>query len=349
MVTIVIPTYNRAELLRESLASALAQEGAEVRVLVSDNASTDGTANVVGSFADPRVTYHRHPHNLGMMGNFRAAIERVDTEYVAVLPDDDLYEPDHVARALAALAAHPRAAYYACPAAYFGDRADGALRPRAIRDVTTGLIVFKPGDVIRFLGQDTPGPFHVVARRAAFHEHLYWGEGHFPPFDVLVLSQLAVQGGFVFANHASTRFRYHANSTTVGAQDKTSGVRFNLMLWFAIRWLCQYFVTNGIASLDDIEQHGLTAADPQHVVPVVLALASFDSPDSHRLVAQRIFRARRDVDGASSRFRLARRADFGVLPVLERISQRRCNWRPPKHAPMPALPRLELPRLDATP
>ncbi len=59
LVTVVIPTHNRAGLLRESLASVLSQTFARIEVIVSDNASSDETADVVASFSDSSLSYTR--------------------------------------------------------------------------------------------------------------------------------------------------------------------------------------------------------------------------------------------------------------------------------------------------
>ena len=59
--TVCIPTYNRSGLLRASLQSVLWQSLRDVEVIVSDNASTDDTEDVVRSLRDPRVIYHRNP------------------------------------------------------------------------------------------------------------------------------------------------------------------------------------------------------------------------------------------------------------------------------------------------
>lgn len=58
-VTVAIPTYNRSRLLKEAMASVLAQDYLDFRVMVVDNASSDDTEQVVRSFADSRVTYSR--------------------------------------------------------------------------------------------------------------------------------------------------------------------------------------------------------------------------------------------------------------------------------------------------
>jgi glycosyltransferase involved in cell wall biosynthesis len=327
-VTVVIPTYNRANLLREAIGSVLNQTRQDFAILVSDNASSDNTAEVVAGFRDSRIRYHRHPQNVGMRENFRMAIAMTETEFVATLPDDDLYLPEHLQSALDALTAYPQAVYYACPAQFFGDDTAGALRPLGIADTTTPLIYCSPEQAVDFLGVDTAGVFHGVYRRAAFSEELFWGPPDFYPFDMLVLIQLMAQGGFVFGNRSTTRFRVHQASTSSGSQGTLHMLRYNCMVWYAVRWLAQFLLDRRVCGLAGIERHGMTAASDQHVVPLVLGLGSFDNSPDLRAAARRVFETRRDMDAASARFRLARRLGFWTIPVAEKVSQARCGWRP---------------------
>ena len=106
-VTVAIPTRNRAGFLREAIESALAQSFADIEVLVCDNASADGTGEVVRSFQDPRLRYVRNDQDLGMVGNWNRCIELARGELIANLADDDLMLPDRLARQLAIFDAHP--------------------------------------------------------------------------------------------------------------------------------------------------------------------------------------------------------------------------------------------------
>jgi GT2 family glycosyltransferase len=108
-VTVFIPTYNRASLLGSSIESILGQTFEDFVLEISDNASTDSTAEVVAAFTDPRITYVRQPTNLGMLGNHNQFLGRVDTTYALILPDDDLIHPELLARSVAALDARPEA------------------------------------------------------------------------------------------------------------------------------------------------------------------------------------------------------------------------------------------------
>jgi glycosyltransferase involved in cell wall biosynthesis len=99
-VTVGIPTFNRAHWLRESIESVLAQSYTRFHIIVSDNASTDETPDVVRSFGDRRITYLRSEHNIGSVANVNRLIGLADTEYVVILPDDDFFYPGYLEAAV---------------------------------------------------------------------------------------------------------------------------------------------------------------------------------------------------------------------------------------------------------
>lgn len=114
-VTILIPTYRRPQRLERALRSALAQDWPELRITVFDNASGDDTAAMVARYSqqDPRVSYVCHPRNLGMVGNFRAALASVETPFFSFLCDDDQLLPGAISSAMAGLMRFPEAAFWA--------------------------------------------------------------------------------------------------------------------------------------------------------------------------------------------------------------------------------------------
>ena len=104
LVTIGIPTYNRADgYLREALTAALAQTYQNIEILVADNCSTDDTERVVTEVGGDRVTYVRHPSNLGSQGNYNSLVERAKGEYFLMLHDDDRIDPGFVASCVEAM------------------------------------------------------------------------------------------------------------------------------------------------------------------------------------------------------------------------------------------------------
>ena len=95
-VSVLIPTYNRAEYLRQALESVFAQSLAPWEVIVVDDGSTDHTAAVAGSFG-PKVRYVRHESNRGISASRNSGLEAAQGEVIAWLDSDDLWEPAFLA------------------------------------------------------------------------------------------------------------------------------------------------------------------------------------------------------------------------------------------------------------
>ena len=104
LLTIAIPTYNRAELLKELLTLLADQVKAEprVEVMISDNASPDDTAAVVQDFVARGlpVSYIRNAENIGPDANFLQCFEQARGKYVWLFSDDDLILPGAIAKIL---------------------------------------------------------------------------------------------------------------------------------------------------------------------------------------------------------------------------------------------------------
>ncbi|MGF1545973.1 MAG: glycosyltransferase family 2 protein, partial [Thiotrichales bacterium] len=113
-LSVVIITYNQVSFIRQCMESVLAQQfDASWEIVVADDASSDGTAQILGDYAQ------RHPHliqlvtataNQGLVGNLRRALAVARGEYIAYLDGDDYWtDPRKLARQVAILDAHPEA------------------------------------------------------------------------------------------------------------------------------------------------------------------------------------------------------------------------------------------------
>ena len=104
LVTVVIATYNRSEVLRYAVASALGQSYRRLEVLVIGDACTDDSERVVTSFGDPRVTWTNLKQNSGSQaGPNQAGLGAASGELIAYLGHDDLWRRDHIALLVADL------------------------------------------------------------------------------------------------------------------------------------------------------------------------------------------------------------------------------------------------------
>ena len=95
-VTIMIPTFNQAEYIREAIDSALAQTYLNIEVVIGDDASTDNTSEIVGKINDSRVKYVRNACNLGRVANYRNLLfNHSNGDYVVNLDGDDYFNANN--------------------------------------------------------------------------------------------------------------------------------------------------------------------------------------------------------------------------------------------------------------
>jgi len=112
LITIGIPTYNRSAWLQQSIASCLQQTYRNIEVVVSDNASTDDTAEMIQRLTDPRIRYVRHENPLPPYVNWNTCWQHARGEYMTYLSDDDLLDQTFLETLLEEVLRHPKASLY---------------------------------------------------------------------------------------------------------------------------------------------------------------------------------------------------------------------------------------------
>lgn len=103
LVTVVLPTFNRARTLRRAITSVLSQTYANLELLIIDDGSTDNTAEIVGGIDDARLHYIVLPQNLGVCAARNAGIAQARGEFIAFQDSDDEWLLDKLERSIAAL------------------------------------------------------------------------------------------------------------------------------------------------------------------------------------------------------------------------------------------------------
>ena len=94
LVSVVIATYNRPDYLRSAIASVVRGDYRNVRIIVTDDSGADVNRQIAASFADPRIVYHRNETRLGIAANHIQAFRSLAAgEFIAILNDDDEWEP----------------------------------------------------------------------------------------------------------------------------------------------------------------------------------------------------------------------------------------------------------------
>jgi len=90
-VTIVLLTFNRADLLKRAITNALNQTYENFELLIADDCSTDNTKDLILSFNDKRIRYMKNEKNMGFFRNWQNAVKHVNSDFIIPLISDDDY------------------------------------------------------------------------------------------------------------------------------------------------------------------------------------------------------------------------------------------------------------------
>ncbi len=235
-VSVLVPTYERVDLLLEALRSALAQTYEDYVILIGDNSESDDTERAVAAtFDDPRIRYHRNRPPLGPQGNWLDLVARAETPLVASLHDDDVWEPDFLASVVPPMVADPDLAmtftdYWMID--QDGQRLDAYTEAESER---TGRKHLRPGRIdydhaegLRLVAvQNAAQPaYAAILRRDAVLDIDFPADTE-PLYDIWISYQFVVKGlGLAYDPRRLTRYRVHLGATTSSGFGKAEDAVF---------------------------------------------------------------------------------------------------------------------------
>lgn len=151
-VSIGVTTYNRHDLLRQTLDSILAQTFTDFEVIVGNDYTAEVLTGEMVGITDPRIRFVNHPRNLGEVGNMNALLGMATGRYFTWLFDDDLYEPNFLGTAYDCLVETE------FPPAFFSSfrmlRAGETFQPRQIPRTT--IVEFSGREFLRWYSPSRP-------------------------------------------------------------------------------------------------------------------------------------------------------------------------------------------------
>ncbi len=211
-LTIGMPVYNSETYISESLESLLNQTYSDFTLLISDNASTDGTEEICRAFAqkDARIVYHRNSENIGMSPNFNLVAERCETPFFKWSTADDLWEPTMIEKTMAVIEADPEIAL-CYPKTKLVNLVEGTENKYDDR-----LHLMQDDPVERFLGvMENIGLCNIhlgISRTAALRKTLMLKP--FPGADLNLVAELAIYGKFFEVQEYLFCRRFHEDSSS---------------------------------------------------------------------------------------------------------------------------------------
>lgn len=220
LVSVIVPCFNKADLVRETIDSVLAQEGLQVEVIVVDDASTDGSWDRIAAYGD-RVRTVRLPENRGACHarNQGASVARGD--FLMFLDADDLLMPGTLAALVETLPGPDADSFAAC-------------RWRPLRQSHNGWEAYDngipllpaDGDLVRaWLGSWYFPPCAVLWPRGLFERSGGWDEALHAWQDTDIMIRSLLRGaGIRVADGGGARYRVHTNGS-VSKVDSEAAVR----------------------------------------------------------------------------------------------------------------------------
>ena len=132
LVSVIIPTHNRAHFLAGAINSVLDQSFKDLEIIVVDDCSTDDTGAVMESFSRGQIRYFRHDSERGGAAARNTGIHQSAGEYVAFLDDDDEWYPEKLGRQVSTLLASPAEVGGVYTGYFMVDRSDGQIRGQMV-------------------------------------------------------------------------------------------------------------------------------------------------------------------------------------------------------------------------
>lgn len=167
LVTIGMPVFNDLPFLRKAIDSLLAQTYGHFELIISDDGSTDGSAEVCEAYAkaDHRIWYFRQPDRLGISRNINFLIREARGEFFMVAADDDIWEPQFIEVLLNKLLENESLVSAFCPMVFIGENDEKLDDPAPRSPDYSGRTAF--GRLFKLLKVNDDGLGYGLLRTAA--------------------------------------------------------------------------------------------------------------------------------------------------------------------------------------
>jgi glycosyltransferase involved in cell wall biosynthesis len=228
LLTIGVPVYNGEAYVEDSIQSVLDQSFGDFRLVVSDNASSDTTPDILRRLADkdPRIELRLWPVNKGGGWNFNSLAVEVPTPFFKWAAHDDLHDPSYLEKCMAELLAHPDVVAVHSRTRYIDD--EGVEVARTFRDdVFADARPSNRLQAVLFSHHDFTFDFSVIRTSALEQSRLYL-PGYFA--ETVFLAELALRGRMVQLPEHLFLNRLHSNRSS--AQNDNSDAKMTFQTWW---------------------------------------------------------------------------------------------------------------------
>lgn len=203
-VSILMPVYNNGDYVAEAIESMLSQTFDDFELIVLDDYSTDHSRQVIESFTDKRIIYHRNEKNLGLANNLNVGLDLARGEFIARMDGDDISLPERLQIQVNFLEKHPDIDLCSCGLEKFGKETDVWIRETDPEQVKITMMFYSP-------------VLHATSvwRREAFEKHqLRYRQAAFPAEDYDLWARAVFHCKLVNIPQVLYKYRIHGIQVT---------------------------------------------------------------------------------------------------------------------------------------
>ncbi len=201
-VTVLMPVYNGTDFLEESINSILEQSFGDFEFLILDDASTDGSVDIIRGYSDPRIRLIENNENMGQVATMNRGIGLADGEFIARMDQDDISLPERLEKQVSFMDANPDVAVCGTWAETFGSVSQIWKYPLTHEEITCWLL----------FGSVLVHPSVIIRRGAVAGVTNIYDEGFSKAEDYYLWVKLSQKVRFANIGEVLIRYRVHEES-----------------------------------------------------------------------------------------------------------------------------------------
>lgn len=213
IISVLMPVYNVEKYVAEAIESVLNQTFSDFELILLDDCSADESAEIIKTFDDPRIVYHRNEKNLGLANNLNVGLKMARGKYIARADSDDICLPTRFETQVKFLENNPDIDLCSCGLEKFGNEQGVWIRESDPEQVKITMLFYSP-------------VLHATSvwRRESFEKHgLVYDQNAFPAEDYDLWSRAVVY--CKLANIPDVLYMYRIHGVQVTKLDDRTDAR----------------------------------------------------------------------------------------------------------------------------
>ena len=226
-IKVLIPVYNAEAFIQDTIESVLCQTFSEFELLAMDDGSTDNSAAIIQSYADPRVRYVPCMHDF--IATINQGLELADSKYIALIDHDDIMMPNRLKTQFDFMEANPDIAACGGYMHSFGIKPGMMKVPLTHPEIIKTMLLYSP----------ILNPTGFIRRQVLTDNNIRYQRGYYYSADYKLWSDIAKIGQLATIPKVLTLYRKHSEQTSVKYLDKCleggQKVKFEMFDFFISR------------------------------------------------------------------------------------------------------------------